>query len=113
MPRDNNNNNDDDGTWRASGSGMASLIITINEAKNIKGTPGAQIGIRATISIPGNSKNKNANTTLSKQYSQRKQQDITLDHIFKIKPIITAIVSEQPTEKIVIFNLRNYFDIRN
>ena len=86
MLRDNNNNNDDDGTWRASGSGMASLIITINEAKNIKGTPGAQIGIRATISIPGNSKNKNANTTLSEQYSQRKQQDITLDHIFKIKP---------------------------
>ena len=90
MPRDNNNNNDDDGTWRASGSGMASLIITINEAKNIKGTPGAQIGIRATISIPGNSKNKNANTTLSKQYSQRKQQDITLDHIFKIKPPLSA-----------------------
>ena len=78
---------DGDGTWRASGSGNASLIITVSEAKGIKATPGAQVGIRATVSVPGN---RNPSTTLSKTYSQRKQSDISLDHIFKIKSPLGA-----------------------
>ena len=77
----------EDGTWRASGSGNASLIITVSEAKDIKATPGARVGIRATVSVPGN---RNPSTTLSKTYSQRKQSDISLDHIFKIKSPLGA-----------------------
>ena len=55
--------------------------------RRTKATPGARVGIRATVSVPGN---RNPSTTLSKTYSQRKQSDISLDHIFKIKSPLGA-----------------------